>query len=114
MRDMKLMRAGIEQPVADLAVLLRPMELRHQDGGTEQQKQQDARPSLHGSLRAVIFTGSWSSRSLTKLTRMRPSESVETMPGEAHPTNSHPAGSTTTLRLMPSGRSKTNWPSFNV
>ena len=43
-------------------------------------------------------------------TRMRPSSSVETIPGDAHSTSSQPFGSTTTLRLIPSGRTKTSLP----
>src|SRR5437764_13659354 len=44
--------------------------------------------------------------------RRRPSASVETMAGDPHPISSHDFGRRTTLRLMPSGRSKTRSPSY--
>jgi hypothetical protein len=56
-RDAKLMRRRIEQPVADLAILLRAVDrrlLRVGRGSDEEQQ----RETLHGSLRATIFTGS--------------------------------------------------------
>src|SRR5947207_213233 len=104
MRDMELVGGGLKQPVADLAVLLGAMELRNQQHGRGQHQEQKS--VFHGSLRATIFTGSRSSRSFTKLNRGRPSASVEMIAGDALPITSHPAGSTTTLRLMPSGRKK--------
>ena len=39
-------------------------------------------------------------------------DTVRVIAGEALPINSHPAGRTTTLRLIPSGRSNTSRPSF--
>src|SRR5438132_11916983 len=109
MRDMELVGGGFEQPVADLAVLLRAMELRNQQRGRDQHQEQ--KPVFHGSLRATIFTGSRSSRSFKKLTRTRPSVSVETIAGDALPITSHPAGRTTTLPAIPNGRHKMRWPS---
>src|SRR5215471_10919518 len=110
MRDAELVGIRIEQPIADLAILFGAMELGQQRYRNTHQKQE----LLHGSLRAIILTGNWSSRSLRKLRRRRPSESVETMAGEAQPITSHPGGRTTVFRLIPRGRSKMSCPSFKV
>src|SRR5262249_25684153 len=81
-RDAEGVSGGVEQPVADLTILIGAMELAECQDGQEQQQ------ASHGSLRAVMRTGSWSSRSLRKLRRTRPSASVETMAGEAEPVSS--------------------------
>src|ERR1700730_4981464 len=115
MGDAELMRRRLKQPVADLAVLLGAMKrflLRQQCCANHHKPQKCS--FLHGSLRATIFTGSWSSRSFRKLTRTRPSLSVETIPGDAHSTSSQPLGSTTTLRLMPNGRMNVSCPLVSV
>src|SRR5215472_1934517 len=81
-RDLELVRGGILQPVANLSILFGAMELAERQRGKQQQQ------VFHGSFLPVIFTGSWSSRSLRKLTWMRPSASVDTMAGDAEPTSS--------------------------
>src|SRR6202050_1332910 len=113
------MGGGIEQPIGDFAVLFGAMKLRacHKRKAKQRRNQGKAprphRSPLHGSLRAVIFTGNWSSRSFKKLKWTRPSDSVETMAGDALPIGSQPAGRITTLRLIPSGPSKNSKPSFS-
>jgi hypothetical protein len=57
-RDAELMRCRIEQPVADLAILLRAMKrFLRVDHGRQETKHEQQRDAFHGSLRATIFTG---------------------------------------------------------
>ncbi len=56
---------------------------------------------------ARIMSGASAGVLFQKVMPMRPSVSCNTCDGKLHDTSSYPFGSTTALRLMPSGRLKT-------